>query len=99
MVVFRTPVQTARDLAARATARRLERGWTRQEAADRAGIAFSTLRLFEQTGQISLDRLLRLIAVVDSLDPFDAILRAPPARSLEELEQRETPRKRGRRKR
>lgn len=96
---LQTPRETAQMLAGRVRALRLERGWTQQEVADRTGIALATYRHFERTGQISLERLLKLAVVLDARAGFDGLFMPPPARSLAELERKdERPaRKRGRR--
>lgn len=97
---IQTPVEIARVLARRVRERRLERMWTQQETADRAGITLSTYRLFERTGKISLERFLRLVIVLDAASDLDELFAAPQARSLDQLEQRGglALRKRGRRR-
>lgn len=52
---------------------RLARCWTREELAVRSGINVYTLKHFERTGQISLERLLK---VCQNLDILDELLRA-----------------------
>lgn len=83
-----TPVEVAHDLADRVRQRRLDRRWTQAELAVRAGVALSTLKLFEHHGHTSLERLLRIAAALDSLDAFEKLFAPPPARSLAELEER-----------
>jgi transcriptional regulator with XRE-family HTH domain len=99
-IELQTPGEVAHGLARRVRALRLSRGWTQQEAAERAGIAPATYRRFERTGQISLERLLRLAVVLDARAGFDQLFAAPPAQSLAELEQRSArqARKRGKRR-
>lgn len=80
--------EVARTLAQRIRALRLEREWTQEELADRAGIALSTYRRFERTGRVSLERLLRIALVLGALPQFDPVFRPPPASSLDELESR-----------
>jgi transcriptional regulator with XRE-family HTH domain len=95
-----SPREIARTLARRVKVLRLDRGWTQEEAAGRAGLALATYRQFERTGQISLERLLKLAVVLDAAPGFDQLFVRPPARSLAELEklaERQT-RKRGRRR-
>lgn len=85
-------------LGRRVKARRLERGWTQQEIADRSGIALATYRRFERSGRISLERLLKLAVILDARASFDDLFAPPPARSLSELEDDDRPtRKRGKR--
>ena len=81
-----TPVEIAIGLADRVRARRLARSWTQAELAERAGLALPTLKLFERTGQISLDRLLRIASALGALEDFRAAFAPPPPRSLEEIE-------------
>lgn len=86
-------------LAERVKARRLERGWTQREIAERTGIALATYRRFERTGRIALERLLKLAVILDAQAGFEDLFVPARARSLAELEQREQQkaRKRGRR--
>lgn len=91
-----TTRDVCRALATRVRAQRLYRGWSQQELAERSGVAFSTLRAFERTGNISLERLVNVANALGALDGFDGLFRLPAARSLEELDQPE--RRRGRRR-
>lgn len=61
----RNPISIARDIGRRMRTFRLARGWTQAELAKRAGIALSTLKLFESKGQISFLRLVRLAVILD----------------------------------
>jgi len=96
---LQSPRETAQALAQRVKALRLVRGWTQQEVAERAGLALPTYRVFERSGRISLDRLLRLALVLDARAGFDQLFAPGPAGSLAELENRTArpTRKRGRR--
>ena len=98
-IELQTPLEIRRALARRVKALRLERGWTQQEVAERAGLALATYRIFERSGRISLDRLLKLALIFEARSGFDQLFAPKPVRSLAELEQRvERPsRKRGKR--
>jgi transcriptional regulator with XRE-family HTH domain len=98
-VELQSPREVARMLADRVKARRLERGWTQQEIAERSGIALATYRRFERTGRIALARLLKLAVILDAQAGFEGLFLPPRARSLAELEKRDEQkaRKRGRR--
>jgi transcriptional regulator with XRE-family HTH domain len=95
---LQSPREMAHSVAARVRVLRLERGWTQEEIAARAGIALATYRAFERTGQISLERLMQLVVILDAQPGLKHLFALPPARSLDELERRETltSRKRGR---
>lgn len=89
-LLLHSPAEVARGLADRVRARRLHRGWTQEELAERAGVALPTLKLFEQTGKISLDRLLRIASVLGALDDFLTPFAPLPAASLDEIEAQST---------
>ncbi len=93
-----TPNEIASVLANRLRELRLYFGWTREELAERAGITTSSLKRFETTGKISLERLLLLAMALDALRDFEALFPLPPAQTLEELEKQTIRRQRGRRK-
>lgn len=97
---LQTPREIARTLATRVRTLRLHRGWTQQEAAERAGLTLASYRRFERTGSISLERLLKLAVMLNAYAGLDQLFAPPPARSLAELEKLDalTARKRGRRR-
>ena len=94
-----SPNEVCRELAKRVRHLRVVQGWTQQELARRAGVALSTLRVFERTGKISLERLVMVASTLHAIDPFEALFQPPVAKSLEEIEARQTTRQRGRRRR
>jgi transcriptional regulator with XRE-family HTH domain len=98
MLAVMEPADVCRELAGRVRKRRLQLNWSQAELADRAGIAFSTLKLFEQTGQISLERLVMIASALRSMDSFEALLQPPKASSLAEIEARVSGRQRSGRK-
>jgi transcriptional regulator with XRE-family HTH domain len=93
-----TPASVARRLAERVRARRLERGWSRGELAERAGISEETVKAFERRAQITLSRLLLIARALDALDDFLPLFAPRPAGSLAEIEAKQRPRIRGRRR-
>ena len=90
--------EVCREVASRVRTRRLQLNWSQAELAQRAGVAYSTLKLFERTGRISLERLVMIASALRALDGFEALLRPPKASSLAEIEARATKRQRGRRR-
>jgi transcriptional regulator with XRE-family HTH domain len=83
-----TPHECAVRLAARMRERRRARRWSQAELAERSGVALATLKLFEHTGKISLERLLRIASSLDALTGFDDLFAPPAARSLDDIEAR-----------
>jgi len=98
MLSLKSHDEIAAELALRVRDRRLQRAWTQEEMATRAGVKTATYVLFERTGRISLLRLLKILEVLDLLAEFDRIGRGQDLAgvSLDELTQPE--RQRGRRK-
>ena len=92
------PSDISLELASRVRQQRLGLGWSQAELAQRAGVALSTLKLFEHTGQISLARLVMLAGALRALDGFERLLAPPRAASLAEIEGRANQRVRGRRR-
>lgn len=89
-VELQTPTEILRGVAERARALRLERGWTQGELARRSGVALPTLKRFEQTGQIALERLVAIAAVLGAMQPLGELFAPGPARTLADLERRDT---------
>jgi transcriptional regulator with XRE-family HTH domain len=84
--------------AERAQARRLALDLTQAGLAARAGVSLGSLKRFEQTGRVSFESLLKVAAALGAVDDFDAVFKAPAARSIDEvLAARGPQRKRGRR--
>jgi transcriptional regulator with XRE-family HTH domain len=99
-VELQAPREVVRGIADRVRALRLDRGWTQEEVAARAGLALATYRAFERTGRISLERLVKLAFVLDAQSGLGGLFALPPAATLAELERRadRPARKRGRRR-
>ena len=94
-----SPHGTAKNIASRMKARRLQLGWSREMLASRAGISQWTLKHFESTGQIALETLIKVAVVVDAADGFAVLFPANPPMpaSMAELERlHPSPRRRGR---
>ena len=91
-----SPSEITLELSKRVRNLRVAQAWTQQELARRAGIALSTLRVFERTGKISLERLVMIASTLHVIDSFEALFQPPQANSLAEIEARQTKRQRGR---
>jgi transcriptional regulator with XRE-family HTH domain len=72
-------------VAQRVRALRLDRAWSQEELAKRAGIALPTYKLFEKTGDIALDRLHRISIALRRDRELEALFEPPPIRSIDEL--------------
>ncbi len=81
-----TPEQVSKELAGRVRKLRLMRKWKQSTLARHAGVSLASLRRFEQTGQVSLQGMLRLSFALGRLSDYDGVLRPPPAESIAALE-------------
>ncbi len=95
----KTPKEFAMDIAKRLTAMRLQNAWTREDLASRTGVNIYTLKHFERTGQISLERLICLCDALDILSELQRAFKPRQRVSVEDWQvSQEKVRKRGRRK-
>ena len=83
--VLLTPVETQRLLANRFKSLRLTAGFKRSTIAKRSGVTESSLKRFEESGEISLKNLLLLSHAVDRLQEFGSLFQPPEATSIAEL--------------
>lgn len=93
--------ELAQEIAKRLTAMRLQHAWTREDLAKRSGINIYTLKHFERTGQISLERLIALCDQLDILSDLERVFKPRARISIDDWQvpqQEQQLRKRGRRK-
>lgn len=93
-----TPQEMQKIIASQARTLRLEFNLSQQTLSKKSGVSYGSLKKFEQTGQISLESLLKLAVALGAMDDFKSLfVPAPPsaASSLDELMVDEK-RKRGR---
>lgn len=88
---IQSPVEVARNLAAKTKRLRLGRKWTRRTLSQRSGVPESSLRRFEDTGKISLESFLKLACALGKLDEAEAMFNPPRIRSIEDLERQAVP--------
>ncbi len=82
---FKTPREVSLEVAEKAKAKRKYMKLTQQQLADRSGVALSSLKRFERTGEISFSSLLKIAWVLDSLKEFEELFKKPEYSSMEEL--------------
>lgn len=71
--IHKVPSQTILELAFRFKKIRKSQKQSQQETATRSGVSLGSLKRFEQSGQISLESLLKLSHLFDNLSDFDAV--------------------------
>jgi len=77
--------------------RRLDKNITQEGLASRSGVSLGSVKRFEQTGQISLESLLKIALVLECLDQFNELGKKENLQyhSIRELVDSDKKRKRG----
>lgn len=83
---LKTPIEVSKGLGEKSKEIRLGKKWTRKTLAKRSGVPGPTLRLFEDTGKISLESFLKLLNALGRLDEMSALLQPSTIKSIEQLE-------------
>ena len=71
--INKVPSQTILEIAFRFKKMRKNQKFSQAATAERSGVSLGSLKRFEQTGQISLESLLKLAHLTDNLQDFDAL--------------------------
>ena len=72
-IMLKTPTEVMRDLAVKVKQKRLSQNLSQTGVADRAGVSLGSLKRFEQTGQISLESLLKIALSLNCLKDFEGV--------------------------
>lgn len=95
-VIMTTPHEVARQIVQQAQAKRLSLDFSQKGLAERSGVSLGTLKKFERSGKISLESLLKIALVLESLEPFKALFKLPTPESITSLDKLMTNKKRKR---
>lgn len=85
-------------IAKQAKEKRLSLNLTQHSLSERSGVSLGVLKKFERTGKISIESLLKIALVLDSLAEFSALFKPKSPESYPTLDQllKQKSRKRGR---
>lgn len=79
------PIEIQKEIARKEKERRREKGITQEEMARRADLSLSSLRRFEQTGEISFASLIRIGSVLDDEKAFLGLFAPQEFKTMREL--------------
>lgn len=99
MIFLATPYEMLKIIANNVKAKRLALNLSQQTLATKAGVSYSVLKKFEQSGRISLESLLKIAFNLDCLEQFKDLFSFEPHehyKSLDEMMKEDKKRKRGR---
>ena len=80
--ISRTPNDVLETIRRNFKERRLAIGYTQEALAKRSGVSLGSLKRFERTGQVSLESLVKIGAILDVLSDFEKLC----SQSLEHIE-------------
>ncbi len=75
--IDKQPSEIAIILAEKIRVLRKEKGYSQSELSVRTGVSLGSVKRFEQSGQISLGSLLKIVHLLDKLSDFENILNPP----------------------
>ena len=73
------PQEVQKAIAGRARDLRLELNLSQKNLSGKSGVSYGSLKKFEQTGQISLESLLKLAVILGCMDDFNSLFAPAPA--------------------
>jgi transcriptional regulator with XRE-family HTH domain len=84
--MMKLPKEILKEVAGRARAVRLEFGYTQESLATHSGVSFGSIKRFENTGQISLESLLKIALILGSLEDFDSLFKTKQPQGINSLD-------------
>lgn len=95
-LINKTPDSLMSGIAQRVKQRRLEKGWTQNMLATKAGVSLASYRRFETSGEISLRSLVMLAFALEMTDEFENLFSRKAYQSLDDIIKAEQPKQRKR---
>lgn len=83
--MMKTPKDVNNDIVKRMKARRKEQKLTQAELSRRADVSLGSLKRFEQTGNISLNSLVKIAFVLGCQDDFEGVFAKKGYSSIQEV--------------
>lgn len=81
------PDEIAKEMASDFRRRRIEKNLTREQVADKSGVAVSNITRFEQKGLISLKNLIAIAISLEYASEIRRVFSQPKYSTMEELQQ------------
>jgi len=83
----KTPHNIMQELRTKFRQRRRSLSYSQKELSTRSGVSLGSLKRFEQSGEISLESLLKLAVILECLEDFEGVckLQEKLPQSIEEL--------------
>lgn len=87
MVAYKlnSPSSVMIDLAKRAKRCRIAAELTQRDLASRSGVSYGSIRIFEDTGKISFEGLLKIAFILDAENEFENLFLPRPKLTIDEI--------------
>lgn len=79
------PNKVSKEIAVRAKQLRLEMNITQQQLASKSGVSLGSIKRFESIGKISLQNLLQVAVVLDSVEDFAQLFTQKKYNTIDEV--------------
>lgn len=83
--IITSPAEIIKTVSSKAVELRIDVGLTQRELATKAGVSYSSLRVFENTGKASFELVVKVAYALGAEDEFGALFKARPIKSLDDL--------------
>lgn len=80
-----SPAEVIEGLAERMKRRRIQHGLTQRDLSARANVSYGSLRLFEESGKISLESLVKIAFALEAEVEFDHLFPSRPPQNIEDV--------------
>ena len=80
-----SPAEVIRGLAERMKRRRIQYGLTQRDLAERSNVSYGSLRLFEKSGKISLESLVKIAFVLEAEAQFDQLFPGRQPQNIDDV--------------
>jgi len=80
-----SPAEVIRGLAERMKRRRIQYGLTQRDLAERSNVSYGSLRLFEKSGKISLESLVKIAFVLETEAQFDQLFPGRQPQNIDDV--------------
>lgn len=80
-----SPCEVVSGVSQRMRRRRIDSNFTQRELAARSNVSYSSLRLFEETGKISFESLVKIAFVLEAEGEFESLFPSRAPRTINEI--------------
>ena len=85
MNMMMTPKELGMEIAANLKKLRKQRKLSQKALAEKAGLSYGSMKRFEQTGEISLESLLKIAIVLGETAPLESLFKPTEIKSIQEI--------------